>query len=211
MREMRTFTRQRFQVAEIRGLNAKVPKRAPGVGVPRLDDEQLLLALDEYVKKQRPVFEHRAKYPKFRRRLEDREWVEDGIHVFLGYKRAFLAGIDPKQRSQEGRQGQRPAASRRPRTSAPVNLAAAPVKLGAAFEQDTMVVRSVSAGSIAARLLLQPGDRVVRVDAQPIASLNDLRAVLATLAPGLHTFELVRSNEVVTATVTHEPRGPPST
>lgn len=85
------------------------------------------------------------------------------------------------------------------------------MQIGATFEVGTTIVRSVSAGGIAASLLLQPGDKVVGVDGQAVPDFDGLRAVLSTMAPGLHTFEFVRSNEVVSATVTLEPRGPPST
>jgi hypothetical protein len=205
LEEIHALTRQRFEVTAIRGLNAQVPKVVEGAGVPGLDDEQILLALDEYLKKQRL----KAKYPKCRERFRERAWVENGIHVFLWGKRQLLNGLVPKQTSRA--KGRRPAAPRQTRASAPVNLAAvvAPVQLGATFEPDTTIVRAVRAGSIAASLLLQPGDKVVRVDDQAIAGPDDLRLVLSTMAPGMHTFELVRSNEVVTATLTLEPRGPP--
>jgi hypothetical protein len=212
LEEIHAFTGHRFQAATIRSLNLKVPERRPQTGVPALDDEHLLAALGEYIKSERPKVERKAKYGE---RLPTRAWVQNGIHVFLGYKRLRLN----ERRAERPAHAERTrggAAARRPtQARAPANLAAtataAPVQLGAVFTLDTTIVRAVRPGSIAARLALQPGDKVVRVDDQAIGGPDDLRTVLSTMAPGLHTLELVRSNEVVTATVTLEPRGPPST
>jgi hypothetical protein len=211
--QIHALTRQRFQVAAVRGLNAQVPKLIPDAHKPELDDEQILIALDEYIKGELPAFERKARY---RKRVSDRDWVQNGIHAYLWGLRKRLKGHAARSSATDagGEQKRRgPAARRRPRASAPVNLAAAapaPVELGVTFEPQSTIVRSVSAGSIAASLL-QPGDKMVRVDGQAIASAHDLRALLATAAPGPHTFELVRSNEVVSVPVTLEPRGPPST
>lgn len=78
------FTGQRLLVAAIRRFNAQEPKAERCSGAPRLDDEQILIALDQYIKKQRPIFERKKKY---RERLPDRNWVENGIHVFLWGRR----------------------------------------------------------------------------------------------------------------------------
>ncbi len=212
LEEIHAFTGYRFQVATIRGLNLKVPERRPQTGVPALDDEQILAALDEYIKNEKPKIERKAKYGE---RLPTRAWVQNGIHVFLGYKRLRL-NERTAERPAHAERTRRGAAARRPTqarslASLTAAAAAAPVQFGAAFDFDTTIVRSVSPGSIAARLALQAGDKVVRVDDQAIGGPDELRVVLATMAPGPHRFELVRSNEVVTATVTLEPRGPPST
>jgi PDZ domain len=207
--EIHAFTRQRVQVAQIRDFNARAPTFVKGAGVPGLDDAQILVALGEYIKKQRPVFERKTKY---RERLPDRKWVECGLHVFLWQKRRHLDGLDAGRSSRGERTRRKRGAPPSRQASAPLRLTAAvePVRLGADLKRDTMIVRAVQEGSLAARLLLQPGDKVVRVDAQVVANLAELRAVLATLAPGLHTFEVLRSNEVVTTTITLEARGPPS-
>jgi hypothetical protein len=207
--EIHAFTRQRFHVAAIRGLNATKPKRPPGAGVPSLDDEQILVALREYIKNQRPLFERKVRY---RERLPDRAWVECGIHVYLWQKRALLDGLDtkPRPRREPRRPTSRPARASTHVSPSDLLGAGVPVRLGAELEHGTTIVRRVHEGGIAATLGLQPGDKVVRVDDRTTASPEELRAVLSSMAPGPHRFELVRSNEVVTATVTLEARGPPS-
>jgi hypothetical protein len=215
--QIHAITRQRFDVAAVRGLNAQVPPLIADAEKPELADEQIPLALDEYIKRELPEFERKARY---RKRIGDRDWVKNGIHAYLWGMRKRLKGqaardsaVHASKNAQGEQQRRSPAARRRPRASVSATLAAAaaPVELGADLEQFSTIVRSVRPGSIAARLMLQPGDKVVRVDDQAIKSLDDLRVVLSTIAPGPHTFGLVRSNDIVTATVTLEPRGPPST
>jgi PDZ domain len=210
LEEVHAFTGHRFQVAAIRSLNGRVPERAPNAGVPALDDDQIVAALTEYIKRERPKVERKAKYGE---PLPARLWVQNGIHVFLGYKRLRLDERRAERPALSERKRRGPAAPRQTHARGAANLAAAvaPVALGAVLEPQTTIVRAVRPGSIAARLALQPGDKVVRVDGESITGSDELRAVLSTMAPGLHTFELVRSNEVVKATVSLEPRGPPST
>jgi hypothetical protein len=210
LEEIHALTGHRFHVAAIRGLNGRVPERAPNAGVPALDDDQIVAALSEYIKRERPKVERKAKYGE---PLPARLWVQNGIHVFLGYKRLRLDERRAERPALSERKRRGLAAPRQAHARGPATLAAAvaPVALGAVLEPQTTIVRAVRPGSIAARLALQPGDKVVRVDGEAITGSDELRAVLSTMAPGLHTFELVRSNEVVTATVTLEPRGPPST
>jgi hypothetical protein len=206
--EIHAFTHQRFQVAAVRGLNGRAPAFVPGAGVPGLDDEQLLAALGEYIAKQRPEFERRVRYGE---RFPDRRWVERGVHIFLWQKRARLDGLDGRRPAPAARKSRSnaPSRSRRPVSPRDLPILAAPVRLGADLETGSTVVRTVLAGSLAASLGFQAGDKLVRVDDRSITSLADLRGALHGLSSGRHTFEVQRGHEVVVAAVTLDARGPP--
>ena len=54
----------------------------------------------------------------------------------------------------------------------------------AAAPQSGVLVRAVRPGSPAENARLQPGDRLVSLNRQPVNSRDDVRAVLSSLAPG---------------------------
>ena len=54
----------------------------------------------------------------------------------------------------------------------------------AAAPQSGVLVRAVRPGSPAENARLQPGDRLVSLNGQPVNSRDDVRAVLSLLAPG---------------------------
>lgn len=206
--EIHAFTSQRFQVASVRGLNARVYEEKGRVhGVPNLENAEILAALDEYINKQRPKLARKTKY---RERPPRREGVEHGIHAFLWYKRARLDGLTAKPHAPAERKRRAPAATP-PRASAAVDLtsALAPVQLGVVFRGDTTVVRSVIEGSLAASMGIQPDDTIVRIDEHAVRAPDQLRQVLSSIVPGQYRVELVRAYDPVTTTMTIEPRGPP--
>ena len=207
--EIHAFTSQRFPVASIRGLNAQTyEERGHPRGVPNLDDAHILAALDEYIAKQRPKLERKAKY---RERPPRREGVEHGIHAFLWYKRARLDGLALKPHPPAERK-RRTSAARHPlRVLAPVDptSAIAPVRLGVVLRGDTTIVRRVAEGSLGASMGIQPDDIIARIDGQTVGNPGQLHEVLASITPGQHTVELVRGYDPVTTTMMIEPRGPP--
>ena len=82
--------------------------------------------------------------------------------------------------------------------------------LGVRFEDETNVVATVQPTSMAARLGILPGDRILRLSpGGALTSLADYDRISANLEPGdLREVELERDGEVMTLTRDFEPSVP---
>jgi hypothetical protein len=145
--------------------------------------------------------------PERRQRLAEQESAERRRDLTArakalessGQERAALAKWEELTKAQPGAPAGAKAAAEAKRLRAA--LAARPY-LGVGLEGEGAGVSAVAAGGPAARAGLRPGDRLLKVGAEPVGSLADLRRALGARKPGDRlALEVQRDGKVLPLTV----------
>ncbi len=141
--------------------------------------------------------------PQRRRRLAEQESAEQGRELTArakalersGQERGAFRAWEELAKAQPGTDAGKKAGEEAKRLH--TALAARPY-LGVGLEGEGAGVSAVVAGGPAARAGLRPGDRLLKVGAEGVASLDDLRRALETHKPGDRlTLEVQRDGKVL--------------